>query len=70
MNTGKETIYPFPRLIAMVGIYMAQLGLKQSPGGQSSSKPTPCSLNRVTLVGDYVGHECKSRCEKEGLLSS
>lgn len=70
MKTGKETIYPFPRLTAVVGIYMAQLDLKQSPVGQSLSKPAPCSLSRVTLVRDYAGHECKSRHEKEGFLSS
>lgn len=29
MNMGKETIYPFPRLIAVIGIYMAQPDLKQ-----------------------------------------
>ena len=49
-KTGKEIMYPFPRLITVVGIYMAQLDLKQSTVGQSLSKPGPCSPNRVTLV--------------------
>lgn len=69
-KTGKETIYPFPRLIAVVGIYVAQLDLKQSPVGQSLSKPAPCSLNRATLVSDQAGHERKSRHEEEHFLSS
>lgn len=70
MKIGKETIYRFPRLIAVIGIYMAQLDLKQWPVGQSLSKPAACSPNRIVLFWDYVGHECKSRQEDIGFLSS
>lgn len=37
MKTGKEAIYPFPRLIAVLGIYATQLNLKQSLVGRSLS---------------------------------
>lgn len=37
-KTGKETIYAVPRQIAVIGIYRAQLDLKQS-------KPAHHSLN-------------------------